>query len=269
MSKKDRQAKAAAATPAPAVTQAVAQAVQGDNALEWLFNALEASVKVAAIKDEADRAGSGVSGLVMKVACAAGSLDSFNATIKRFNAWLVSDAGIKQQQAHGIKLPPTKSGKGVKLPGTFKGYVTYMRRYLEARSVNQALPAPETFSSFKDVRKQLNGETVQKALAEAKVSARKLTEAERKRLLVESDTHRHLANEIRLIGDRVAKLTGDRLDACVAHIHACAEAIGKLDAERQAEENAAKAAKQAAKEAKAQLPEALEETAETAQAAEA
>lgn len=266
MSKRDRQ-KPVAAT-ASTVAQAVSQAVGNDTSLEWLFNALEASVKVAAIRDEADRAGSGVSGLVMKVAVTAGSLDSYNATIKRFNAWLVSDAGIEAQQSHGIKLEPTKDGKGVKLPGTFKGYVTYMRRYLEARSVNKELPAPETFSSFKDVRKQLSGETAQKALAEAKVSARKLTEGERKRLLQESDMHRHLANEIRLMGDRVAKLTGDRLDACVAHIHAAAEAIGKLDAERLAEENAAKAAKQAAKDAKAALPEALEETAETAQAAE-
>lgn len=258
MSKKDRQkATAAVAAPAP-----VAEAAPALDSTQVLFNALEASIKVSGMRDQAKMAGEGVSGLVLSVARACGSLDRYNAEITRFNGWLTSDAGIKAQKSHGIKLEPTKDGKGVKLPGGFKSVVSVVRRYLDARESGANLPALDTVTSYTNLRKLTQADDVQQALDKSKLSARKLTEAERTRLLQESDTHRHLANEIRLMGDRVAKLKGDRLTACVAAIHLAAEEVGKLDAERLAEENEArtqaariKAAKETAAAAGVELPE--------------
>lgn len=259
MSKKDRQAKAAVAAQAPAAAPA-----QVTDSIDLLFNALEASIKVTGMRDQAKMAGEGVSGLVLRVARDCGSLDSYNDAIKRFNGWLTSDAGIKAQKSHGIKLEPTKDGKGVKLPGGFKSVVSVVRRYLDARESGANLPAIDTVSSYTNLRKLTQADEVQQALDRSKLSARKLTEAERNRLLQESDAHRHAANEVRLMGDRIAKLKGDRLTQAIQALHTAAEIIGKLDSERQAEENAAKAEKAAAKAAK--LPEAAEPEAEAATA---
>lgn len=243
-------------TPATAVPGA-AQAVQ--SVVEMLCGALLAAVESTSIRTKAKLAGEGVAGAVLTVAKQVGTLAGFEAAIKHFNNWLLTQEGVSWQKAHGLTLGITKDGKSVKLPGSFKNYTTACRQYLSAQSVpDSGLPAITTYASMSKVRAAVESEPVQRALDRVRAGVRKVTEAERNAILALSEMRRHAQNEHRLLGEELSALNADRLAEAVKALHTCRDVTRALAEAQAAEETAAKAAKEAAKIVKAKLPEAAE-----------